>query len=169
MMALAGRDHEYSLRASAGSISAAGPHERLAPAGQAERHVGLAQRSLDVVADQDAGAPGRAPDQRLQQLPAAGVQRGARLVQQQQVGGVERGPGGGQALDHAARELAHRAVGAPLHAHGGQLLAHPLGGDAVQPRVVLQVLAPAELAVQQRVVAQVAQPPAHAPGVGGQR
>ena len=54
------------------------------------------------------------------------------------------------------RELAHRVVGAPLHADRGEQLLDARGRQPVQARVVAQVLAPAQLAVEQRLVAEVA-------------
>jgi hypothetical protein len=76
----------------------------------------------------------------------------------------------GQPLHHPARELGDGIVGAALHADGLQHGLDPGDGrrDAVQARVEAQVLSPAELAVQQRLVAEEADPPAHRVAVVGQ-
>ena len=105
-----------------------------AAAPQAQHHVGLGQRAGDVVADQHARAARGAPDQRLEQLGGGRVEVGARLVEQQQRRLVQHGPGDGDALDHAARELADRVVGAALHADLLEHGRHARLGHAVQAR-----------------------------------
>ena len=84
-----------------------------------------AKRALHVVGHEHARAPRRAPDQRLQQLGGRGVEARAGLVEQHQRRVVQHGARHRQPLHHAAREVAQRLVGAPLHAHRRQQLLHP--------------------------------------------
>ena len=158
-----------SLRriARAGRITRRAPRpcgERAALA-QAKNRVGLGERPLDVVAHQHARAAGGAADQRLEPAGRVGVEVGARLVEQQQLGLVQHGPRHRQPLHHAARELAHRVVGAALHAHRLEQLVDPRRRHVVQARVVAQVLAPAQVAVEQRLVTEVAHPAGQLPAL----
>ncbi len=82
---------------------------------------------------------------------------------------MEGGPRHGQALDHSLGEVAHGVVGAAPQPHRVEALLHSLRLHAVQARVVGEVLAPAEIAVEQRVVSQVAHAAAHLPTAGRQR
>ena len=66
------------------------------------------------------------------------------------------------------REVAHRLVGAALHADRGEQLLDPRLRHAVEARVVAQVLAPAQLAVEQRLVAEVADLAGQLPALAGQ-
>ena len=59
-----------------------------------------------------------------------------------------------------AREVAHAGRRRALHAHGAEQLVDARLRHAVQAGVVAQVLAPAQLAIEQRLVAEVA----HLPG-----
>ena len=128
------------------------------PRGRAPRRTRRAPPSTSCVTSTRV-RPERPADQRLEQLGRGGVEAGARLVEQQQRRVVQHRPRGGEALHHAARELAHRLVGAALHAHAASSSSTRARRHAVQARVEAQVLAPAELAVEQRLVAQVADRP----------
>jgi hypothetical protein len=117
------------------------------------------------VAGHHARAPGRPPDQRLDELDRARVEVRARLVEQQQRGVVQDRAAHGRALGEAPRQRAHRLVAAVAQAGRVEQLLDPLVSDPVQPRVEAQVLADAQLAVEQRVVAEQADVPAHRPAL----
>ena len=102
-------------------------------------------------------------------LGGARVEVRQRLVEQQQLGLVQRGAADRHPLGHAARQRPHRLVGPRAQPDLVEQRLHPRLGHAVQPRVEAQVLARGELAVEQRVVREQADPPAHRPAVGGQR
>ena len=74
-----------------------------------------------------------------------------------------------QPLHHPARQLGDGIVGARPHPDRLQHLVDARLGDAVQARVEAQVLAPRQLAVQQRLMAEEADPAAHRVAVVGQR
>ncbi len=88
-------------------------------------------------------------------------------------GSVQDAAADRQALAHPGRELGDPLVGAPLHPdRGEQLVDSRLAGlarEAVQAGVEAQVLAAAEVAVEQRLVAEVADLAAQLPGLVGQR
>ncbi len=163
-----GGDHAYSSRARAPSSSDAGRAKAWPPPRRPSTTSASASAPFHVVGHQHPGAARGPPDQRLQPLGRGGIEVGARLVEQEQVGVVQRGPGGGQALHHALREVAHRLARAALEADGGQRLVHALGVDPVEARLVDEVLAAAQLAVQQRVVTEVADAAPHPPGLARQ-
>ena len=95
----------------------------------------------------------------------------ARLVEQQQLGVVQHGPGDRHALHHPTGECPQRLVGAVCEPHGREHLLDAILPHAVQARVEAQVLARGQLAVEQRLVAEQPDAPAHGPGViaGGSR
>ena len=129
--------------------------------------------ALGVVGDDDAGVAAAGPDQAAGQLAPLGVEVGVGLVEQQQLRLVQDAAADRQPLAHPGRELGDALVGAALHPGGGEQRRDPrLGGragDPVQPGVEAQVLAAAEVAVEQRLVAEVADPPAQLPGLARQR
>ena len=149
-----GRDHRYSS-ASHGN----------GPAGlQPERDVRLLQRALHVVAHQHPRAPGAPPDQRLDQLGRGRIQVRARLVEQEQRRVVEHRASDREPLNEPLRQVAHGLVGAAGHLELAEDGVDAGVRDTVESRVVAQVLAPAQLAVEERLVAHVAhlrrEPPA---------
>ena len=118
------------------------------------------------------GAPGAPAEQRLDQAGRLGVEVGARLVEQQQLRLVEHGAADGQPLDHAGGEVADQLVRAARHPDPVEQLGDALGGlasEPVQAGVEAQVLGAGQVAVEQRLVAQVADPPARPPGLARQR
>ena len=74
---------------------------------------------------------------------------------------MEHRPADGEALHQAPREQAHGLIGPPPHPDGFEQLLDPLGPHAVEPGVVAEVLATAQIAVQQRVVGQQSEPRPH--------
>jgi hypothetical protein len=76
-------------------------------------------------------------------------------------------------LPHPGRELGDALVGPPLHPDGPQKLLDPglrrRPLDPVQARLEAQVLAAAEVAVEQRLVPEVADPPPQLPRLPRQR
>ena len=78
-------------------------------------------------------------------------------------------PGDGEALHHPPGQQADGIGGAALHLHGPQDLLHPVGVDPVQLGVVLEVLPPGQLPVQQRLVAQETELGPHGEGTARQR
>jgi hypothetical protein len=105
------------------------------------------------VARDDARAPAAGADERLDELGRRRVEVGARLVEQQHLGVVQHGAAHGQALDHPARvgvDLVVGARGSPTRSSSSRALER----HAVQARVEGEVLAPAEVAVEQRRVAE---------------
>ena len=104
---------------------------------------------------------GRPPDQRRDELGGGRVEIGQRLVEEQQARGVEHGAAHREALHHPPRELAHRLVGSPPHPDRVEQLLDALGADAVQPGVVAEVLATAQIAVEQRVVGEQSELPSN--------
>ena len=135
--------------------------------------VGLGQEALGVVGDDDAGAAGAGADQGAGQLASLGVEVGVGLVEQQQLRLVQDAAADRQPLAHPGRELGDALLGPPLHPGGGEQLGDPrlagLARDPVQPGVEAQVLAAAEVAVEQRLVAEVADPAAQLPGLVRER
>ena len=113
--------------------------------------------------------PLAAPDERLDERGGGRVEVGARLVEQEQLGVVQDRAGHRQPLDHPARERVDGVVGAAAQADGVQELADARGGDVVQARVEAQVLARAEVAVEQRVVPEQPDAPAHRPALARER
>ena len=110
---------------------------------------------------------GRA-DQRLHQLDRRRVEVGVGLVEQKQLRVVQRRARHGHALDHPARERPTGSSALLVIETASQLLLDALLVDTVQARVVAQVLARGQLAVQQWLVAEQADPPAYLPSVVGQ-
>ena len=90
-----------------------GARERRPPAAQPEHDVGLGQPAGRVVAGDHARAPRARPISGSTSSAAAGSRLRARLVEQQQLGVVQHRAAHGDALDHPARQRAHRLVGAP--------------------------------------------------------
>src|SRR5665647_1918283 len=94
----------------------------------------------------------------VEKLRALGVERGVRLVEDEQRGIVQQRATERQPLRHAARERRH-AVGAhipeteALEQHPDSLT--PLG-HAVEPPVQLEVLERGELAIHERIVCEIA-------------
>ena len=144
---------------------ARGREQRLAPAAQAEHEVGLGEPVLDVVRDQHARRAAARADQRLDRAGGARVEVGERLVEQQQLGLVQDRAADRHALGHAARQRAHRLVAAPRHPDRVEQRLDPRRRHAVQPRVEAQVLPRGEVAVEQRVVRQQPDAPAHRPAL----
>ena len=74
-----------------------------------------------------------------------------------------------ESLPHPGRELGDPLVGAALHPDGGEQRVDPrlgrLAAQPVQAGVEAQVLAPAQVAVEQRLVAEEADPAARLPGL----
>ena len=112
--------------------------------------------------------PDGAADQRLEQLGRARVEARARLVQQQQRRVVQHGARPTASRCTIPRERSRTGSSrAALHADRGEQLVHALvAGTPCRPRVVAQVLAPVSVAVEQRLVAEVARPAAaHLPAL----
>src|SRR5215218_5876059 len=126
---------------------------RLADA-EPQHLVGLGQEALGVVGDDDAGPAAAGADQVAGQLSALGVEVRVGLVEQQQLRLVQDAAADRQPLPHPGRELGDALVGAALDAGGGEQRGDPrLGrpaGDPMQPGVEAEVLAAAEVAVEQR-------------------
>ena len=106
--------------------------------------------------------PGERRELPVEQRRALFVERGVRLVEQEQVGLVEEGAAERQPLDHPARVRrdAFRAClpeTEPLEQHPDAL---PPLRHAVQRAVELEVLERRELAVDERLVPEVPDPPA---------
>ena len=124
---------------------------------------------LGVVGDDDAGAAAAGADQAARQLAALGVEVGVGLVEQQQLRLVQDAAADRQPLAHPGRELGDALVGAALHPDRLEQLVDPRlrapPSSPVQAGVEAQVLAAAEVAVEQRLVAEVADPPAQLPGL----
>ncbi len=141
---------------------------------QPQHLVGFGHVAVGVVGDDDAGAPGAGADQPARQLATLGVEVGVGLVEQQQLRLVQDAAADRQPLAHPGRELGDPLVGAALHPDGAEQLLDPrlgLGAPAIPCRraVEAQVLAAAEVAVEQRLVAEVADPAAQLPGLVRQR
>ena len=113
--------------------------------------------------DQHPRATGGSSDERLDELGHSGVEAGARLVQQQKLRFVKHGAAKREALDHSSREQTNRVV-CPV-GHPGDL--EQLGDalvcsiNLVEARIEEKVLAPAELPVEEGLVAGKADPPSH--------
>ena len=164
-----GPPHRYSAPIRAGVDLARRRHQVGAPGAQPEREVGLGEPAGRVVARDDPRAPARGADERLDELGRRRVEVGARLVEQQHLGVVQHGAADGQALDHAARVGVDLVVGARREPDALEQLPRALERHAVQARVEGEVLAPAEVAVEQRRVAEQPDAPAHGPALVGQR
>ena len=124
-----------------------------------------------VAGDHACSPPGRictGADQRLDQLDRRGVEVCAWLVEQQQLGVVQRRPGHGGTLHHPAREVFSGSSARSAQRHGVEQLLDALCADAVQARVKAQVLARGQLAVQQRLVPEQPDAPAHGPRLLGE-
>ena len=106
--------------------------------------------------------PGELAELAVEQLGALGVERGERLVEHEQLGVVQQRPAEREPLHHPTRERGD-ALGPrlpepePLEQHPDPLA--PLR-HAVEPPVELEVLERGQLAVDQRLVAEVAEPAA---------
>ena len=98
----------------------------------------------------------------------ARVEVGERLVEQQQLGLVQHRPADRHPLHEAARERPQRLVGAVGEPDLREQRLGAAGVDAVQARVEAEVLARGERAVEQRLVGEQADPPAHRPAVARQ-
>ena len=111
-------------------------------------------------------------DQGPRQLAAAVVEVGVGLVEEEQLRLVQDAAADRQPLAHPRGELGDPLVGAPLHPDRGEQLGDPalgpLAPDPVQPGVEGEVLAAAEVAVEERLVAEVADPAAQPPGLARQ-
>jgi hypothetical protein len=98
---------------------------------------------------------------------------GVGLVEQEQLGLVEDAAADRQPLPHPGREVGDPLVGAPLHPDRAQRRLDPrlalLIADPVEPRLEAEVLAPGQIAVEERFVAEVPDPPAQSPGLARQR
>src|ERR1700710_864191 len=131
--------------------------------------VGLGQEALGVVGDDDAGPAAAGADQAAGQLAALGVEVGVGLVEQQQLRLGRDAGADPQPLAHPGGKLDDPLVGAALHPRGGEQLGDPRrcrrAGDPVQPGVEAQVLAAAEVAVEQRLRGRGGAPPPPAPGL----
>ena len=125
-----------------------------------------------VVGHDDAGAAGRG-EQGVHQRGGLGVEVRARLVEQEQLGLVQERAADGHALRHAGREVAKQLGAVAAHADAVEKLGDARPGAAVdvepvQAGVEAQVLRDREVAVEQRLVAEVAEPPANAPRLARQ-
>ena len=123
--------------------------------------------------DEHPGAVRARADQPAGELAALLVEVGVGLVEQQQLGLVEDAAADRQALAHPGRELADPLVGAALHPDRTQRRLDPglagLAVDSVQSGVEAEVLAPAQVPVEERLMAEVADPAAQLPGLARQR
>jgi hypothetical protein len=98
------------------------------------------------------------------------VQRGRRLVQDEQPRPVQQGAGELHAAGQTARQLLHEAAGAVRQSEGVQQLCDPCGRlaalDAVKPGVEPEVPVHGQVAVQRRFLEDHAQVAAHLGGMG---
>ena len=140
------------------------PDERRAPVAQRQHEVGLGERRLRVVAGDHAGGAACAPDQRLDQLGGA-PDRGWSAA---------RRAAAGSGRCSTARATASRCTMPRLSSRTGSSARRSIctaastsstrcGPDPVQARVVAQVLAPGQIAVEQRLVAEQPEPAAYLP------
>ncbi len=142
------------------------------PAGVEDHHlVGQLEALAQVVGRHDERVLGAdLVEQAVEDVDRVRVEAGVGLVEQQHPGLVQQRPGDGEALQHALGEGAHHVVAAvaeldPLE----QIADAPPGvGDAVHVGVEAQVLLGREIAVEQRVVRDEADRPAHRHGVVSQ-
>ena len=93
---------------------------------QRERAVRVGQPALDVVRHDDSRRARGAPDQGLDLAESRGVEVGAGLVEQEELGLVEHASHNGRALGLTRREGAHELARSPLEADLGEQLADPL-------------------------------------------
>src|SRR5882757_308622 len=119
---------------------ARGGHDVLggdSPASQHQHPVGERQRLVYVVGDQQHGRPVPLPElghQPVHGQPGQRVQRAERLIQQQQVGLPDQGPGQGYPLRLAAGQGARPRIGPLVQVHLGQRAAsHPARVIGAQP------------------------------------
>ena len=130
---------------------------------------------LGVVGDDDAGAARAGADQRLEPARAASASRWESGSSSSSSSGSCRTQRQIAEPLRASRPRARRPArrrAAPSRRASSSSLDPRLGGLAVEPvqaRVEAQVLAAAEVAVEQRLVAEVADPAAQLPGLAGQR
>ena len=144
--------------------------DRSAPIAEPQDLVGVGQVALGVVGDEDAGAAGAGADQRPGELAALGVEVGVGLVEQQQLaaraGRSGRSPAAGASRRRARRPARRRGAPSPTASSSSSIRARrPRARDPVQPGVEGEVLAAAEVAVEERLVAEVADPAAQLPGL----
>ena len=132
--------------------------------------VGLGQVALGVVGDDDAGAAGAGADQRRGPARAPrrrGWSRARRAAAAPaRAGRSGRSPAAGASRPRARRPARRRAAPSRRRAAAPRSAPRPASPrDPVQAGVEAQVLAAAEVAVEQRLVAEVADPPAQLPGL----
>ena len=121
--------------------------------------------------DDDAAAPRRRRQQLLHGCRGGEVEVRRRLVEQQQLGLGDQRPADRGALAQAGREVSHELGGAVGDARGVEQLldARRPRRETVEARVELEVLAHAELAVEQWLVAEIADAAAGLPSLSRQR
>ncbi len=96
------------------------PSTALSADAEPQHLIGLGERPLGVVGDDDAGAALAGADQGLGQLAPLGVEVGVGLVEQQQLGLVQDAAADREALAHPGGEIADAVVGAALHPDRGE-------------------------------------------------
>ena len=116
--------------------------------------------------------PAARTDQGLDQEAGVGVQVGIGLIEEQQLGLVQHRPADVDPLLHPRRELGHAVAAAGRHPDGLEQTLDSgrrgCGVETVQRRREAEVLPRAQVAVEQRRVAQVSHPAAKQVGLLGQ-
>ena len=145
--------------ASSATRPARSPSARSAPASPPRRRGAISTRVR----------PPRGRSAARPRRPRAGSRFASGSSSSSSSGLVQDGAADREALDHPARERAQRLVGArapsrPRSSSSSTRAAR----HAVQPRVEAQVLARRQLAVEQRLVREQPDPPAHRPALVGQ-
>ena len=158
--------HRYSAPIRAVSTSPAGASRSARPARRPSARSASASPPRRVVARDDPRAPARGADQRLDQLGRRRVEVGARLVEQQQLGVVQhargRPPGAGPCR---ASRCAPGRRRAPRARRARAARRRALGATPCRRAWKRRFSRPAEVAVEQRLVAEQADPPAHRPAL----
>ena len=155
----------YTERASPGERPAASPRRRLSRPRAARAPSRAGQPALEVVGHDHARHARGPPDQRLHRFDARRVQVRPRLVQKQQRRGVQDAAARRRPLDLAGGKGQDELIPPAFEPDDlEQLLdARVRLLQPVEPRVESECLAEGEVAVEQRVVAEVADPPPRAP------
>ena len=116
--------------------------------------------------------PGAGPISGSTSAAASGSRWERGSSSKQQLGLVEHRAADGEPLDHAGGEVANQLAGPARHPHPVEELGDPVLGLALEPvqaGLEAQVLGAGEVAVAERLVAEVADPPPRLPGLAGQR
>ena len=161
-----GAPHAYSARTSAALDLAGGREQGRPAAAQPEHDVRLGQPVLDVVGDDHARPAGRSAARRPRPRrgPARPAARPAAAARARAAPPGRPRRAGASRASTCARGR-RRAGAIPTASSSSSIRAN---GDVVQPGVEAQVLPRREVAVEQRVVAEEADLPAHRPALARQ-